>query len=248
MKNIKFGTFFFGLALATAGVVSLAAQDRFEVGPRGRADVRVFGSGGQLGIRVSDTESGVRVDDVSEGSAAEKAGLREGDVIIEFDGERVRSAMQLTRLVRETPDGRTVRVGVTRDGQRQDLQATPESRGGFAFDFDGDRLRDEIERSMRGRIMPLRGRLGVTLQSLTPDLEEYFGATKGGALVSSVARESAAAKAGLKAGDVITAIDGRGVRSAGDVMRQLGDRSGEIEIAILRDKQAMTLKATIGRD
>ena len=247
MKNIKFGTFFFGLALATAGAVSLAAQDRFQVGPRGRADVRVFGSGGQLGIRVSDTESGVRVDDVSAGSAAEKAGLRAGDVIIEFDGERVRSAMQLTRLVRETPDGRTVRLGVTRDGQRHDLQATPESRG-FAFDFDGDRLRHEIEQSMRGRLMPLRGRLGVTLQSLTPDLEEYFGATKGGALVSSVARDSAAAKAGLKAGDVITAVDGRGVRSAGEVMRQLGDRSGEIEIAIVRDKQEMTLKATIGRD
>ena len=63
--------------------------------------------------------------------------------------------------------------------------------------------------------MGSRGRLGVTVQSLTPELEEYFGAKNGGALVSSVTQDSAAAKAGIKAGDVITSINGRRVSRRG---------------------------------
>jgi S1-C subfamily serine protease len=97
--------------------------------------------------------------------------------------------------------------------------------------------------------MPLldgsRGRLGVTVQSLTPELEEYFGATTGGALVSSVSKESAAAKAGLKAGDVITSINGERVEDSRDLARALDDARGETTIVLLRDKQEMTLKAMI---
>ena len=55
----------------------------------------------------------------------------------------------------------------------------------------------------------------MIVQSLTPDLEEYFGAKNGGALVSSVTRDSAAAKAGIKAGDVITSINGKAVTDCG---------------------------------
>lgn len=147
MKNIKFGVFFVGLALAVTGTVSVAAQDR--VGPR--RDVQVFGGAGgsQLGIRVSDSTNGVRVDDVNTGSPAEKAGIREGDVVVEFDGERVRSAMQLTRLVRETPNGRSVAVAVMRDGKRQALQATPQSRepGTGNRDAGGGKLRFSADRA-----------------------------------------------------------------------------------------------------
>ena len=251
---MKFRAFCLGLALVVGGAVSLAAQDRREL--------RVFGGGAQLGISVSDTSNGVRVDDVNQGSPAEKAGIREGDLVVEFDGERVRSAMQLTRLVRETPEGRQVAVAVMRDGKRQTLQATPEARA-FA---ESDRL-DELERRLREmpqfRVMPplyryedrprfdvrpsaeSRRRLGITVQSLTPDLEEYFGARNGGALVSSVAQNSAAAKAGVKAGDVITSINGQPVSDSDDLLRELRDRTGEITIVVLRDKKELTLKATI---
>ena len=274
MKNIKFGILFLGLALAVGGAVSVAAQDRME---RRRPDVMVLdGRGAQLGVRVSDVDVkdplGVRIDDVDPDSPAEKAGLREGDVVVEFDGERVRSARQFTRLVQETPDGRTVKIAVMRNGQKQTLDATPENRVAMDFGADADRLREEVERSLREfrveppifryddrgprrfeyrlpeRVMPFmgsRGRLGVTVQSLTPELEEYFGARNGGVLVSSVTPDSAAAKAGLKAGDVITSINGRSVTGSGDLMRKLRDLSGDVTVGILRDKQEITLKAVL---
>jgi serine protease Do len=275
MKNIKFGIFVVALVVAIGAAISvISAQDRRV---ERRPNVMVLdGRGAQLGASVSDTDTGVRIDDVRENSPAERAGMQEGDIVVEFDGERVRSARQLTRLVQETPDGRAVNVAVLRNGQRQTLKATPESRGDFAFNFDADRLRDEIERGMRDfnfepkdfdfrfddrgprrfeyrvpeRVMPLmggRGRLGVSVQSLTPDLQEYFGATNGGALVSSVAPDSPASRAGLKAGDVITSINGREVRETGDLMRELADASGEVTIVLLRDRQQMTVKATIER-
>lgn len=277
MRNIKFGAFFLGLALATGGAVSLAAQDRQQ---RSRPNVTVLeGRGAQLGVMVSDVDvkepQGVRIDDVTPDSPAERAGLREGDVVVEYDGERVRSARQLTRLVQETPDGRSVKIAVMRNGQKQTLDAAPERRAASTFDFiDPDRLRDNIERGLRDfrldppnfdfryddrgprrfeyrvpdMVMPFRGargRLGVSLQSLTPDLEEYFGAKNGGVLVSSVAPDSPASTAGLKAGDVITSINGQRVTNPGGLMRELSELTGEVTLTIVRDKQEMTLKAVI---
>ena len=276
MKNIKFGLFILGLAFAIGGAVSLAAQDRTE---RRRPNVMVLdGRGAQLGVMISDVAAkdaaGVRIDEVSPDSPAEKAGLQEGDVVIEYDGERVRSARQFTRLVQETPDGRTVKIAVMRNGQKQVVDATPDDRASFDLGIDADRLRDDIERGLRDfrfeppvfdfrfddrgprrfeyrlpeMVMPFmgpRGRLGVTVQSLTPELEEYFGAKNGGVLVSSVAQDSAASKAGLKAGDVITSINGERVADTGDLMRQLRDLSGEVTIAVLRDKKELTLKTVI---
>lgn len=278
MKNIKFAVFLLGLAVAVGGAVSLAAQDRME---RRRPTVMTLdGRGSQLGVMISDVEAdqpaGARIDDVHTDSPAEKAGLREGDVVVEYDGERVRSARQLTRLVQETPEGRSVKLTVLRNGQKQTFEAAPESRVASNFDLgiDPDRLRDDIERGLRefqveppmfdfrfddraprrfeyrvpDMVMPFmgsRGRLGVTVQALTPDLEEYFGATNGGVLVSSVAQNSAAAKAGVKAGDVITSINGRRVADASDLMRELTDASGEVTLTLLRDKNELTLKATL---
>jgi serine protease Do len=218
---------------------------------------------------------------VNDDSPAAKAGLKAGDVVVGFDGERVRSVRQFTRLVQETPEGRSVKIDVLRDGKKQTLDATPENRtamGRRDFGVDSERLRDEIERGMRGfrfemprdfdfrfddrgprrfeyrfpeSVMPFmarpRGRLGVSVQSLTPELEEYFGAKNGGALVSSVAPDSAAAKAGIKAGDVITSVNGRSVDDSSDLTRELEDTTGEVTIVVLRDKKEMTLKATIER-
>ncbi len=89
----------------------------------------------------------------------------------------------------------------------------------------------------------------MTVQSLTPELAEYFGAKNGGALVSSVTTESAAAKAGVKAGDVITSINGKARRGLGrSGCASCGDASGETTIVLLRDKKEMTLKAVIADD
>jgi serine protease Do len=277
MKHIKFGIFFVGLAIAIGGAVAVTAQDR-QV-ERRRPDVMVLdGRGAQLGVRIGDVDTkepaGARIEQITPDSPAEKAGLREGDVVVEYDGERVRSARQLTRLVQETPGGRTVKITVMRNGQKETVDATPESRVTWDFGFDAGRLRDDIERGLREfriepptfdfhyddrgprrfeyrlpeRVMPSRGRLGASVQSLAPELEEYFGASNGGVLVSSVAQDSAAATAGLKAGDVITSINGWRLNDPGDLMRKLGDLSGELTIVVIRDRKELTLKATLGRD
>jgi serine protease Do len=285
MKNIKFGALFLGLALVVSGAVSLLyAQDRAEPRRLDRGNVMVLdGRGAQLGVMVSDVVdakmSGVRIDEVNADSPAQKAGLKEGDIVVEFDGERVRSARQFTRLVQETPDGRAVKIAVMRNGQKQVLDATPEAgRMAWNFGIDGDRLKEEIERGLREyprafpveppqfdfryddrgprrfeyrlpeMVMPYMGgraRLGISVQSLTPELEEYFGAKNGGVLVSSVAPDSAAAKAGVKAGDVIATINGRGVNDTGDLMRELRELSGEVTLGVVRDRKEMTLKATL---
>ena len=235
------------------------------------------GRGPQLGVMVSDLDpstslgasvkegGGVKVDEVTSDSAAEKAGFKAGDVVVEFDGERVRSARQFTRLVQETPDGRTVKIAVLRDGKRQTLDATPEARSfSWNMDIDGDRIRREVERGMQEipqrfeyRINPdmfpgmwstSRGRLGVTVESLSPQLADYFGVKDGGALVSAVTVDSAAEKAGIKAGDVITSVNGGRVRDADSLSREIGDAtSAELSIGIVRDKKETTLKATIDK-
>src|SRR5687767_5103395 len=124
-----------------------SAQDRMRDLPErpfgsaqgGRALSVLAGRGAGIGVRISDrTEGGVVVDDVLPDSPAEKAGLKRSDVIVEFDGENVRSARQFARLVQETPAGRAVKVAITREGRRQDVQVTPDERRGDVM-VSGDR-------------------------------------------------------------------------------------------------------------
>jgi len=93
-----------------------------------------------------------------------------------------------------------------------------------------------------------RGRLGVTAQDLTPELAKAFGikATQG-TVVAQVAVGSPAEKAGLKAGDVITGVNGKSVRNSADVRNSIGLlRVGEqVKIEVLRDGKASVLIATI---
>jgi len=272
-KNIVFGAAL-AATVMTAGTPGLAQSTARAVQEPRRNVMVLDGRGGQLGVMVEDTQTGVRIGEVTSGSAAEKAGLKEGDLVVEYDGERVRSARQLTRLVQETADGRRVKIAIDRNGQRQTVEATPEAQT-FSWDvnIDGDRIRRDFERGMQGfrefrvdppafdfhydgeprwfdfrmdDMMPVsRGRLGVSVQSLSPQLADYFGAKDGGALVSSVAKDSAADKAGIKAGDVITSIDGDAVRDAEALTSEIAGKSGEVTIGILRDRKASTMKATI---
>ncbi len=93
-----------------------------------------------------------------------------------------------------------------------------------------------------------RGQLGVTIQDFTPDLAEALGIDAGtGAIVTQVTPDSAAAQAGLQAGDLIVAVDGRPVSGSADLRSQIGlKRLGRaIEITIIRDGTQMTLQATL---
>jgi serine protease DegQ len=87
-------------------------------------------------------------------------------------------------------------------------------------------------------------RLGATVQELTPELAAYFGA-KDGVLVAAVAANSPASQADLRAGDVITAIDGRAVGSRADLTREIREaaRDGSVTLGIVRDKKGSSLDA-----
>jgi serine protease Do len=228
------------------------------------------GPGSAIGVTVRDATAedakaaklgqpaGVVIESVRTGSPAEKSGFRAGDLVLEFDGDRVRSTRQFTRLVRETPPGRTVDAVVVRDGAKQTLQVVPQVTGDFLTDARNAarglalRVRPQVQRDLNLDRDALRrgvlGRpsLGITVTPLGSQLAEYFG-VKEGALVSGVDSGSAAAEAGLKAGDVITAIAGRNVTTARDVteaIRRAEPGSG-VEISVTRDRKPLTLKATI---
>jgi serine protease Do len=275
--KVRYWSFIGVLAVGVVAAVSaLAAQgarvSRELQGPGERRELMFLdGRGSRLGVMVQDLDAtdkagGVRVDSVDPESPAEKAGLKTGDVVVEYDGERVRSARQFTRLVQETPEGRQVPLAVLRDGKRQALAATPEARAfSWEMNIDGDRIRRDVERGLREFRMDMppmrfrwdhdfddllapssRRRLGISVDSMGDQLSQYFGASEGGALITSVEPGSAAEKAGLKAGDVITSINGERVRDAEqvvDTMREVGD--GDVTIGYLRDKKAGTTKATI---
>jgi serine protease Do len=180
-----------------------------------------------------------------------------------FDGERVRSTRQFARLVQETPPGRTVKMTVSRDRQQKDLQITPDSgrRGRTSVLIDGDRLRDQLG-DLGNRLPPFNfnfdqpelesgRRLGVSVQELTDQLASYFGVSRG-VLITAVTDGSPASRAGLKAGDVITSVNGNRIESRDDLVRALRDAADrrqaeapEITIGIVRDRKESTVKATI---
>lgn len=209
---------------------------------------------------------GVVVESVREGSPAGRAGFQVGDIVLDFAGERVISVRQFTRLVRESPLRRQVDAVVVRGTSRQTLQVVPEFTGRFA-----EVLPRQLEPRFRTIPRPPQPRefnfsvppeafrfrelltgptLGATVMPLSDQLAEYFGVPEG-ALVSSVESGSAAADAGLRAGDVITAIGGRSVRTAADVASAVRQaRPGDaLDLSVTRDRKALMLKATLpGRE
>ena len=240
-------------------------------------DVQVFSVGGsRIGVSVTDVDAavdakapaGVRVESVEEDSPAAKAGLLKGDVFVEFDGERVRSVRQFSRLVSETPSGRQVSAAVTREGRRVTVNITPrESSTAFrGFDDNAWRAMDEVREMAKIAPRPVPPRppatpraprpmtvepflwfagnqLGVSVNGLSDQLKEYFG-VKEGVLVTSVTQDSAAAKAGVKAGDVIVSINGANVDEPSDIRDRMRDLASgaEFTLGIVRDKKSLTLK------
>jgi serine protease Do len=230
------------------------------------------GPGSSIGVTVRETSAedaknaklaqpvGVVIESVRGTSPAEKAGFRAGDIVVEFDGERVRSVQHFTRVVRESPPRRAINAVVVRGTARQTLEVVPETTGDFTTDArDGLRLRLRDGREQlrdfnfnigpdafrRGGVFG-RPSLGVTLTPLSTQLAEYFG-VKEGALVSWVDSGSPAADAGLRAGDVITAINGRSITDAADVTNAIrqAEPGGSVDISVTRDRKQLMLKATI---
>jgi serine protease Do len=240
--------------------------------PEAEQAVRILGgAGNQIGVSIRDfnddelkagkATAGVVIEEVEAESPAQKAGFKAGDIVVEFDGERVRSTRQFVRLVQETPLGRSVQAAVTRDGQRVTLNVQPRSGGSFKF-WDGSSdsflalpapkvappmvlKRDAFPPSLES-FLGSSGQLGISVDELSPQLSEYFDA-KEGVLVTTVRDDSNASRAGVKAGDVITSLNGGTVTTAADLRRRAQRLEGgdEFTLAIVRDRKPMTLKGKV---
>jgi predicted metalloprotease with PDZ domain len=208
---------------------------------------------------------GVGVRDVSKDSPAERAGLKKGDVILEFDGEPVTSTRKLTRLIGEAAPEQAVRLTVLRGGSEQHLTATlgkretpsagafnvmPAEPPQFQFEFPPSaphppRAGRDPESEVYAFAFGNR-RVGILTTPLTKQLADYLGVSGGkGVLVTSVNENSPASKAGLKAGDVITEVNGASVEDSGDFIRELNRKDdGEVTLTVVRDKSQRTIKVT----
>jgi serine protease Do len=212
---------------------------------------------------------GVEITNVEENSPAAKAGIKEGDVILEYNGQPVEGGEQLSRLVRETPIGRQVKLGVWRSGGMQNLSATIEpnksnrqviiANGGTPFAM-GDMpvmptmpdMRNfhipEIE-NLPGMVTiyssPTIGIVGEPLAN-QDQFADFLG-VKDGVLVKQVHKNSAAEKAGLKAGDVIVKVEDTQVSASRDITRALREAKGKktVTVTIVRNKKEMPLTVTL---
>jgi serine protease Do len=217
------------------------------------------------------TVRGVGITRVVKDSPAEKAGLRKDDVILRLDGENVSSVRKLNRLVSEMAPDQSVRVSFSRAGAEQEVTATVGKRSNqsFASDMfpegstvwkwegaDPKTFKWEGPLLNRGDLFDNNGgfsfslsnsrRIGVSTMQLTKQLADYFGIAGGkGVLVTAVTEDGPAAKAGVKAGDVITAVDGEAVDSSGDISRVINSKKeGDVTLTIVRNKSQQTIRVT----
>jgi len=192
------------------------------------------------------TTKGVLVDDVYDDSPADEAGIRSGDVVLEFNSEKISSSSLLSDLVKSSDIGEEISLLILRNGKEQVITVElgeQKSRKyirnygnhhDFDFDFDFD-----FDDNLHNIFIAKRNGIGVSLQSLSEQLGDYFGVSEGeGALVTEVMEDSPAEDAGIKAGDVIIEVDGDEIENPSDVSSIIGDfKKGEkVDVVVLRNK------------
>jgi predicted metalloprotease with PDZ domain len=207
-------------------------------------------------------EQGVEVTMVDQDAPAGKAGIKEHDVILTMNGTAIESKTQLQRMIHETPPGRVVTLGLSRDGQPMSVKVQlADRRNEFAQVWPKDKFKDK---DFHIEIPPIPNldidipnigvvyvhssmRSGVMVENLTPQLGEFFGAKNGnGVLVRSVEKGSRAEKAGLRAGDVITKVGDQAIHDTSDFTHALHSHSsGSVSVGVIRDKKEQTLTLTL---
>jgi hypothetical protein len=181
---------------------------------------------------------------VDQDGPAGKAGLKDHDVILSFNGRNLQTPEELRKLIRETPPGQTVELGISRDGQPMTLKTQLADRHRVVVMAPRAIRIPRIEIPI---ITTLSRRDGVVVENLTSQLGEVFGIKNGeGVLVRSVEKDSAGQKAGLRAGDVIVRVGNERVASTSDWNRLLrGQKAGPVQLGIVRDKRQQTLSLIV---
>jgi serine protease Do len=214
----------------------------------------------RLGALKLNEEHGVEVTMVDQDAPAGKAGIKEHDVILTMNGTPIESKPQLQRMIHETPAGRVVTFGLSRDGQPMTIKVqlgdrrsefarmAPKGDKDFHFEMPQMPNMPDLDVPNMGVVVVRSSlRSGLMVENLTPQLGEFFGAKNGnGILVRSVEKGSRADKAGLRAGDVITRVGEQVVHDTSDFTRALRAHSaGSVGVGVIRDKKEQTLTLTL---
>lgn len=259
------------------GLMLLAAAAMPHAGwaqARSASRVAVQRLGSYLGIGVEDIDAekakqlklkedrGALITSVEPDGPAAKAGIKEGDVVMNYNGTPVEGRVELQRLVSETPAGREVKIEVWRNGAMQTLTATIAERKNWSVMVPSLRPIPNMPVAPPMPVMPgmpampempnipyftlQSGVLGITGEALGPEPQfaEFFG-VKRGVLVKAVTRNSAAEKAGIKAGDVIVKIGDQEISSTRDITMALRGAHGAKTVVVMRNKKEMPLTVTI---
>jgi serine protease Do len=218
----------------------------------------------RLGVLKLKEEQGVEVTMVDQDAPAGKAGIKEHDVILTMNGTAIESKTQLQRMIHETPPGRVVTLGLSRDGQAMTIKVQLADRRN-EFALLGQKDKYFKDKDFHVEIPPIPNlpdfdipnigvvyvhssmRSGVMVENLTPQLGDFFGAKNGnGVLVRSVEKGSRAEKAGLRAGDVITRVGDQPVHDTSDFTHALHSQSAaSVTVGVIRDKKEQTLTLTL---
>jgi len=193
---------------------------------------------------------GVLVTRVIEGEAAAKYGIKKYDVIQYMGDTKTRRPDDVTEVLSSKAPNSKVKIQLVRDGNRKSISVVlgKSDRKGFSFYFDNNKLRGKLKMLKEFKMGKI-GYLGVEMRSMDDDFAKYFGVKKdGGALVTSVIKDSAAKKAGMISGDVILKIDAKTVKCPKDVSEIIREKNkgDKIRIKFLRHKKIKNVTARLG--
>jgi hypothetical protein len=222
-------------------------------------------TGAYMGVDIADVtperlatlklkdERGVEVTMVDQDAPAGKAGLREHDVILSMNGTNVESGAQLRRMIRETPAGRIVTLGVSRDGQPMTLKVQLADRHksvawgpkpkDFKFEMPPMPPMPEFDMPVSVVVAHSSMRSGLMVENITPQLGDFFGVKNGkGVLIRSVEKGSRADKSGFRAGDVIVRVNDQPVNDTSDFSHAIRSvTSGSVTVGVIREKREQNL-------
>ncbi len=223
------------------------------------------GTGAYMGVDITDVtpervsalklkdERGVEVTMVDQDAPAGKAGLKEHDVILTMNGTNVESGAQLRRMIRETPAGRVVTLGVSREGQpvsikvqladrRKSVAWGPRPKD-FKFEMPNLPTMPDFDVPVSVVVVHSSMRSGLMVENITPQLGDFFGVKNGkGVLVRSVEKASRAEKSGFRAGDVIVRVNDQFVHDTSDFSHAIrSTTTGSVTVGIVRDKREQNL-------
>jgi serine protease Do len=190
-------------------------------------------------LELPDT-AGVLVSNVRPGSAGEKAGLKRGDIITAINGEKMDDSNVLRNKVAGTLPGTEIRLTVLRDRSQLELTAVLDE-----YNVEGGPAGNQNEGGEGPRAEPQGGKLGLSLQPVTPQVAKQLNIEGGeGLVVTDVDQAGPAAEAGIARGDVVLEINRQAVKSVEDVQAAL-DRAANRPVLLLLARRGGTIYLTV---